>query len=229
MSPFPVYIGSDPREQKAFHVCMASLLRHSSIPLKINPLILSDLRDRGLYYRPTERRGLQLWDKISDSPMSTEFAISRFLVPALNDYKGWALFVDSDFMFRSDIAEITNLIDDKYAAMVVKHYYDQPIVPNATKMDNQRQTQYGRKNWSSFILWNCGHPANEALTIDCVNSARGLNLHQFLWLDDHQIGQIPFEWNWLDLKPKAVHFSWGTPDMDGYENAPFSDEWRSYL
>jgi hypothetical protein len=36
------------------------------------------------------------------------------------------------------------------------------------------------------------------LTLDYLNTAAGLELHQFKWLEDEKlIGALPLEWNWL--------------------------------
>jgi hypothetical protein len=108
--------------------------------------------------------------------------------------------------------------------MVVKHNY----IPHATKMDAQRNVIYARKNWSSLMLFNCAHPAIKALTPAVINNVHRDSLHGFMWLKDEHIGALPFEWNWLELQPKAVHFTDGTPDLPGYEAASYAPEWWSY-
>ena len=227
-----VFVGYDRREVAAYQVCVASLIGRASIRLDIAPLLEPDLRARGLYRRPQEERGGQLWDAISDAPMSTEFALTRFLVPHLAGYGGWALFCDCDFLWRADVAELLALADPRYAVMCVKHDH-RPA--EREKMDGRRQLPYRRKNWSSLVLWNCCHKANRALTPALVGAWPGRNLHGFAWLDDHLIGGLPEAWNWLEgwsdpaLEPKAVHFTRGTPDMAGYEAVPFADDWRAVL
>lgn len=222
---FKIYIGSDPREGDAYQVCEKSIRAHTKRSIDISPIRLDELRAAGLYTRKHEHRDGQLFDVISDAPMSTEFAISRFMVPALCRYKGWALFCDCDFMFRADIGELFSLADDKYAVMCVKHHY---IQKGGVKMDRQAQTVYNRKNWSSLVLWNCAHPSNSWLTPEEVNRQTGKFLHKFRWLQPHEIGAIPFEWNWLDLEPKAVHYTDGIPSM-GYKDHPYAGEWFKWL
>lgn len=228
---YNVFIGGDSRFQRAYDVALASLLRHSSKILNVPKLDLADLRDRGLYYRPTTRKDGVMWDEISGAPMSTEFAISRFLVPFLSDYEGWSIFCDSDFLFRADIAKVFEQADEKYAVMCVHHNY---APPEGVKMDGQQQLNYARKNWSSFMLFNNAHPANQFLSIENVNKFTGRDLHRFIWLLDSQIGRLDESWNWLEghsnpeITPDAVHFTRGTPDLAGYENVPYADEWRAY-
>jgi hypothetical protein len=226
-----IYIGFDPRETAAFAVARNSIKRHTTLPVRVNGLVLSELRDRGLYTRPHEQRGCQLWDVISDAPCATEFSNSRFLVPHLAK-EGFALFMDCDMLVRKNLARLFALADTSKAVQVVKHNH-QPT--ETTKMDGQIQTRYGRKNWSSVILWNCDHPANKALTLEMVNGLPGRDLHRFCWLEDDLIGELPVEWNWLaghsdpSVDPAIVHHTDGIPSMPGYENAPFADEWRAEL
>lgn len=229
---FNAFVGWDRRERAAYMVCVHSLLRHATVPLDLRILHEPHLRATGLYRRPTEERDGQLWDAISDAPMSTEFAISRFLIPLLADWRGWALFCDPDFYWRADVAELFALADPRTALLCVKHDH-RPR--EALKMDGQAQTAYPRKNWSSLMLWNCAHPAHRALTLETVNSLPGRDLHRFCWLDDALIGALPPEWNWLvgvsepAAEIKAAHFTLGTPDYPGCAGVPLAEEWRAEL
>lgn len=227
-----VFIGFDLRMPTAFAIANASLIENTRWKIKSHALLLPHLQGMGLYYRPTERNlNGGLYDYISEAPMATEFAISRFLVPYLMDYKGWALFTDSDFLFRDDIGKLFLQADDKYAVMCVKHEY---APAEGLKMDGQAQLNYRRKNWSSMMLFNCEHPANRYLTPTTINRDTGRALHGFHWLKDEEIGSINEQWNWLeghssmDIVPSVVHFTRGTPDMAGYENVPYADEWNMY-
>lgn len=229
-----IFIGFDPREQDAFNVCVASIKRHTKEPVPIIAVSMPGLVDLGLYQRPTERRGGQLWDIISDAPMSTEFAISRFAVPILAREAGFdlALFCDCDFMFRADIEDLFAESDPVFAVSVVKH--EQPS-GDAIKMDGQAQTSYERKNWSSLCLYEVMHPANRQLTPAKLNSWSGRALHQFKWLEDSEIGDLSPDWNHLvgvdPVNPSArgVHHTLGVPSMAGYENSEHADEWRELL
>ncbi|KAL4199362.1 hypothetical protein AMTRI_Chr03g50770 [Amborella trichopoda] len=216
-----IFVGYDPKEDLAFEVCRYSILKRATIPVEVIPIKQSDLRAKGLYWRqrgPTE---------------STEFSFSRFLTPYLAGYNGWALFVDCDFLYTTDIKELTSFIDDKYAIMCVKHEY---IPKESTKMDGVVQTVYPRKNWSSMVLYNCSHPKNKALTPELVNTQTGAFLHRFMWLEDHEIGSIPFVWNFLvghnkvvdgDLEsyPKSLHYTSGGPWFDAWKDCDFADLW----
>lgn len=221
-----IWIGYDGREAEAFAACRQSIRTRLNVPIPIFGIVLDKLRADGLYNRPTERRGNQLWDVISGAPMATEFAISRFLVPHLSG-GGQALFMDCDMLVRTNLARVFDLCEPSKAVWCVKHNHEPA---NAVKMDNQVQTKYPRKNWSSFMVFN-DHVANKALTPDLINRLPGRDLHRFCWLDDEEIGELSPDWNFLvghtdpKIDPKVVHFTDGGPWMAGYENVPFADEW----
>ncbi|WP_182085052.1 glycosyltransferase [Aureimonas sp. ME7] len=208
-----IFIGFDSKEVVAYHVLAQSIIEHSSIPVMFCPIVLPHLD--ATFKR--ERNALQ----------STEFSFSRFLVPYLSGYEGWSLFMDCDMLMRADIAELWALRDEAASVMCIKHDY-QPKVE--TKFLGQVQTKYEKKNWSSVLLFNnakCG-----ALSPDFVNTASGLELHQFKWLDsDDQIGELPAAWNWLvneydhDPAAKNVHFTDGGPYFDEYRNDDYAEEW----
>ena len=220
MKPLRVYVGWDSREDIAYQVCKRSLEQHSSIPLQIIPIKQDDLRARGLYWRGP------------DALSSTEFSFTRFLTPYLAGYTGWAVFVDCDFLFRKDIAGLLDYRDPSKALYCVKHDY----VPKETvKMDGQKQTQYPRKNWSSFMFINCGHEQVQTLTPDVVNNESGLYLHRFNWLTDDAIGSLPVTWNYLEgwhtasdcEDPTAVHFTRGGPWFEEWRSVEYGGEWLS--
>lgn len=218
-----VFIGHDEREAKAYAVAEHSLRKHSGITA--TPLKADRLADQGLLRRPQDRRGV-IYDLPSNAPCSTDFAISRFLVPHLA-HTGWALFTDCDVVFMADIAELAT--DDTKAVMVVKHG---ALNGSGEKMDGQAQLAYPRKNWSSVMLWNCDHPANKRLSLQDVNERPGRDLHAFYWLADSEIGELPREWNWLvgiqpkPAQPKIAHFTLGGPWLPGWYGAEHDDIWH---
>ncbi|GFZ11816.1 nucleotide-diphospho-sugar transferases superfamily protein [Actinidia rufa] len=219
--PFKIFVGYDPREDLAYEVCRYSILKRSSVPVEVTPIKQCQLRQNGVYWR--ERGKLE----------STEFSFTRFLTPYLANYEGWAMFVDCDFLYLGDIKELCDLMNEKYAIMCVQHDY---APKETTKMDGAVQTVYPRKNWSSMVLYNCGHPKNRVLKPEVVNSESGAFLHRFQWLEDHEIGEIPFVWNFLvghnrvvesDLStfPKAIHYTLGGPWFESWKDCEFGDLW----
>lgn len=216
-----VYVGYDSRETIAYKVCEYSILKHTP-GAEVKALKQQNLRDEDLYWRPV------------DPLSSTEFTFTRFLVPHLQNYEGWALFCDCDFVWDGDITELFEKADPQYAVMVVKHDY-QPT--NDKKMDGCTQTVYPRKNWSSCILWNCSHPSNQKLTLEDINKQPGSYLHRFQWLEDHEIGELDTKYNFLvgwnkekyTGKPLAYHWTEGGPWFPEYRNCEYKDIWNQYL
>lgn len=209
-----VFIGYDPNESVAYHTLAHSILRRASRPVSIAPVAQAQLR--GLYTRargPTE---------------STEFSLTRFLVPALSDFRGWSIFMDCDMLCRTDIALLAREIERNAgkAVVVCKHEY---VPKTERKFLGHVQTRYPRKNWSSFVLFN--NERCRALTPDYVNAAPALDLHRFAWVEDGAIGALPLEWNWLvgeyPYNPDAriAHFTLGGPYFDAYRDCDYSAEW----
>jgi hypothetical protein len=220
-----VYVGWDPREDIAWKVCRHSILTRTNPKLvSVTPLIQSSLREQGIYTRPVDTRA------------ATEFSITRFLTPTLAGNEGYAIFADCDFLFLTDIRGVLDQIDPTNAISVVKHDY-QPR--ESLKMDGCIQYAYPRKNWSSFIVFNCAHPAVKALTPDIVNTADPAYLHRFSWLKDKEIGELDKGWNYLEGwypaqydRLHAVHYTLGGPWFNEKLNCDFSglwlDEFKSY-
>lgn len=208
-----VFVGYDPKEAVAFSVLSHSIHVNSSAPVSIAPLMLSQLN--GAMWR--ERNPLQ----------STDFSFSRFLVPNLCAYEGWSIFMDCDMLMLEDVAKLWALRDEKYAVMCVKHAH-QP--KEEVKFLNAVQTKYEKKNWSSVILFN--NKRCRALTPEYVNTATGLELHQFKWLkDESEIGAIPAEWNLLvgydapRENAALVHYTTGGPYFKQWVDCDYSKEW----
>ena len=213
-----VFVGYDSREDIAYEVCKKSLLKHSSVALDVKPIKQREMRERGIYWRE------------HDALASTEFSFTRFLVPYLAGFEGWAVFCDCDFLWRGDIAELMDYADPQYAVMCVQHRYE----PKEThKMDNRVQHQYPRKNWSSMMLINCGHPSTvQGLTLNDVNKQTGMYLHQLQWAGTH-VGALPTAYNYLEgwhtkddcPNPVGVHFTRGGPWFKDYLDVEYGKEW----
>ena len=216
-----VFVGYDPREDIAYQVCKHSILTRQP-NANVRPLVQKELRDAGWYTRPV--------DKLA----STEFTFTRFLVPELANFEGWAVFMDCDMILTTDIKELFDQADDKYAVMCVQHDY---TPKEGMKMDGQKQTVYPRKNWSSVVLFNCAHPSNAKLTQDMVNDRElnGAYFHRFSWLKDEEIGELDHTWNYLvgvydDIEtPKLIHYTEGGPWFENYRDCEFNELWKKEL
>ncbi len=177
-----IFIGYDSRERAATNVLIDSIYQNSTVPVSVTPLVNTQLKAQKLFYRQRDKN------------QSTDFSFTRFLVPKLMGYKGWAIFMDCDMLCITDINRLWSLRDDTKALLCVKHNH---IPDSEAKFLGEKQTKYQKKNWSSLMLFNCAKCKN--LTVEYVNSASGLELHQFKWLnDDSEIGGIEeFGWNFL--------------------------------
>ncbi len=209
----PVYIGYDAAESGAFWTCADSILERATVPVRITPIKRTQLPLK----RPRDRK------------QSNEFAFTRFLVPYLQNYEGYGIFVDCDFLFMADIAELWFLRDENKAVQVCKH--DTGTFKAGTKYLGTEQTVYDRKCWSSLMIFNCSHMDCRMLTPHYIDNAPGLELHQFQWAQDEYIGELPLEWNWLvghypyrrDIK--AAHFTEGGPYFKEYAETDYAQEW----
>jgi lipopolysaccharide biosynthesis glycosyltransferase len=215
MKPIPIFIGYDPREAVAYHTCANSIIRQASQPVAIIPLALNLFTD----YHETHTDG------------SNQFIYSRFLVPHLMSYLGWAIFIDGDMIVRDDIVKLWNYKDKEFNkdVYVVKHDYKTRM---KEKYLGSKNEDYPRKNWSSVILWNCANHPNRRLTPEFVQNSTGAYLHRFSWLDDARIGELPREWNWLpdeygaNPDAKLLHYTLGAPCFHEFATTPQGDEWH---
>lgn len=217
MEPIRIFVGYDNRIPVAFQVLAHSITQRSSLPVTICPINLTNVKD--------------IFKREANNLQSTEFSFSRFLTPYLSNYEGWSIFMDNDIILLDDIAKLWGLRDDKYPVMVVQHDH---APSEKKKFMGAVQTSYEKKNWSSVILFN--NAKCKALTLDYVNTASGLELHQFKWLaGDHEIGSLPLEWNYLAdyteeheravKEPKLVHYTIGGPFYPEFKDTEYSVEW----
>lgn len=208
-----IFIGYDSRVPAISSVLAHSINARASEPVSIGLLSLAQLAK--VFHR--ERNPLQ----------STEFSFSRFMVPYLCDYQGFAIFMDNDMLVLDDIAKLWALRDERYAVQCVKHIH---VPKEQTKFLGEKQTRYEKKNWSSVMIFN--NAKCKALTPEFVNTVSGLELHQFKWLDnDETIGAIPHRWNHLvDYDPpnknvSLVHYTLGGPFYAATRNCEYAEEW----
>lgn len=208
-----LFAGYDPREALGFHVFVESLIRSSL--LSIGNLALTPL------FGPS-RDG------------TNSFTYERFRVPELCGFEGMAVFVDgSDMLLRSNIRELQELYEPHYAVQVVQHHYStrHPRKYIGTTMESDNRP-YPCKNWSSVVLWNCGHPSNQILTSPFIAEMPGSYLHRFGWLQPQEIGTLPAEWNLLvgeedTANPKLVHYTLGIPSIPHYQDCDYAEDWHT--
>jgi len=214
MKPIPVFVGYDPREAIAYHVCANSIIRNASAPVAIIPVALNLFTD----YKETH------------GDNSNHFVYTRFLVPYLMDFKGRAIFIDGDMVVRGDIIELYESLQTAHDVAVVKHDYKTRMPVKYMGAPNE---DYPRKNWSSVIVWDCQSYPNRRLTPDFVQKQPGSFLHRFSWIDDDRIQALPKEWNWLpdelgeNTEAKLLHYTLGTPCFHEFSDTTQAAEWHS--
>jgi len=209
-----IFVGYDEREPVAYHTCVDSLIRYASEPLVITPLALKNMRP---FYSETHTDG------------SNDFIYSRFLVPYMCGFNGFALYLDGDMVVTDDIARLWDDRNHYCAAQVVKH---EPYETKATtKYLGNKNENYPRKNWSSVILFNCGHYANRKLYPETVAKMTGAQLHRFTWIPEDRLGALHPRWNHLvgeqypDNGAYLYHYTLGTPCFDDYGDCEHADVW----
>lgn len=209
-----IFVGYDPHYDLAYNVCKHSIESRSEI--KVHKLWSKTIPE---------------YNRNTGEPQSTDFTFTRFWVPYLSDYKGYSVFCDLDFVFLNDIQMLENIIYKDKAVSVVKH---KPYEPKTkVKMDGKPQHTAARKNWASLMVFNNEHPSNQILTPDYLNNHKpGLDLHQFGWLQDHEIGALPPQWNVLDGyieydRLLGIHYTDGGPWLKEFEKTTYSKYWWS--
>jgi lipopolysaccharide biosynthesis glycosyltransferase len=214
-----IFAGYDGREAVGYHTFCQSVIDRCSEPVSITPLSLQSL---GKIYGAGQKDG------------TNAFIYSRFLVPYLMGYNGWALFVDGcDMLCRADIAELWALRNPFKAVQVVKHDYQtkNPVKYIGTTIESANE-DYPKKNWSSVMLINCSHYNWRNITPEAVERSPGYYLHRFQFIDERYIGEIPIEWNWLadeygaNEKAKLLHWTCGMPGFTHYKDAMHSEDWH---
>jgi hypothetical protein len=191
-----VFIGFDPRQPVSYNVLQQSIFTRSSKPISITPLVIEQL--------PITRVGL------------TPFTYSRFLVPYLCNYEGWALFLDIDMLLNDDIAELFDYADDQYAVMVSK---------------NEKKFE-----WASAMLFNCAKC--KVLTPEFIENppndenGKSIGLHTIEWVKPEEVGDLPREWNHLvgydepRNYAKLIHYTQGVPCFKETITSEYAEKWH---
>jgi hypothetical protein len=167
-----VFLGYDPRQPLAYSVLQHSIISNCSVPVAVTPLVLGTL--------PIKRRGL------------TEFTFSRFLVPWLCDFKGTAVFMDSDIVVTGDIKE---LFDQSEISL-----HDVQVMQNQPKFE-----------WGSVMLFN--NPRCMKLTPEFINDESN-HLLDLAWA--RSVGTFSEDFNHCvgyqqPKEAKLYHFTQGIP------------------
>jgi hypothetical protein len=236
---YHVYIGWDESDMKdgrttgpqtvAYNMCKRSMEANTNANVVIHRLNRPKFRKDGIFWRTDDTSG------------ATGFTYTRYLVPYLNNYQGFAVFCDSDFVWDADVAKMVDkYADSNYAVSCVQHTYDH--LKESSKMNGIKNEWYPKKNWSSMMIFNCEHPATKHLTLDIVNTQTPKYLHRFEWLDgDHQIKNVSHRYNYLveyyhdhkallaESSEIVFHHTNGTISHPGYEFCEHHERCKKYV
>lgn len=208
-----IFCGYDERESVGYHIFCQSVLSRSSIPVAFTPLQSNGMRQG-----------------------TNAFTTSRFSVAALMGYEGRAVFADAaDMVMLCDAKELQTALNNlKGAVGVVKHNYTtrNPVKYIGTELESPN-TNYPRKNWASFMLINCEHPAWQRITPEFLKIADNMyDLLQLSFIADEDIEEIDDSWNRMvdEDQPiegaKVIHWTAGIPGFEHYKNAIGAGFWR---
>jgi len=219
-SDYVVWIGYDPLEDSCAKMLANSIRKRTNLKnLKIIPIIRDQLLAYDIFRRPIDPNG------------STQFSLTRFMVPYLMNYSGTGIFLDCDMLITRDIKEFFDMSDESYAVQCVKHDY---IPKSNAKMGGKPQSIYPRKNWSSSVIYNCNHPSIKKLSREIVERKSPKFLHRFEWINDNEIGELPIEFNFLvgeyamtEKLPYNIHHTLGPPIYKECVNCDYSVFWKS--
>lgn len=209
------FVGFDEREAVGFPVFCSSVLRRTRARVSFEPM-----------------RGVQR------KASSNGFDHTRWDVPGLCGYRGVGVWAECDMLARADVAELLDLFDPRYDVMLVPHDYRTKF---PVKFLGQKNEDYPRKNWSSFMLFNCNAAVWQRL--DDLRRHKPVNpseLHAFpsfmhgtSLFSEERIGALPSEWNWLvgeypyNPEAKIAHLTIGLPVWPEYAGCDYADEWRA--
>jgi hypothetical protein len=145
---------------------------------------------------------------------STEFTYSRFLIPYLENYEGFSMFIDNDFIWQKPFWEMFYFLHPDNAVACVQYDYELEKM-SKTKMGGEENVMYPKKLWSSLMFFNNAHEDCKKLTPEVINTATGQYLHQFEWTD--AIDRIPDKYILTEgmsddeKRYHAVHYTRGGP------------------
>ena len=216
-SDVKIFIGLDAAHRIAYDVCKFSIETNTKSSFDIEPI---------------NRYNVSEYKRTPDRTEATDFSFARFFVPYISNYVGVSVFMDGDFLFLKDIDDLLKLYDDRFAVMCCKHNY---LPTSTTKMNGKIQTVFPKKNWSSLMIFNNHHPKLKTLNPLTINNQSGAFLHQFKYLDEGEIGDIPIQWNWLvgwntaaDGEPNALHYTEGGPWLPHQKDVGYDSVFYSY-
>ena len=219
MPPITVFIGSGNQSLLERKVLIYSLLKHSQRSLDIrvfdgtnNTVIMAGGSQTAPMSKELQRRNL------------TEFSLYRYLIPQLMSFTGKAIYLDSDMLCLTDIAELVELPLEDKDFLCTKAY----------------------KDGNGDLMW-----ATSALLINCDRCRfdlpqifseidRGLFSYtdfsqmgrSFLEVHPYLIGKLNGEWNVFDKHDAAtniIHYTDLRTQPWRFRSHPYGGIWFQYF
>lgn len=181
--PVKVYVGSQEEQMLSVKVLEYSIKKRTKVPVEVFPMHKSNIQ-YGIPKDPANRQ-------------KTPFSFQRFTIPELNEFKGRAIYVDSDMQVMKDIRQLWNLPMGSHDLLTVE-----------PKKDSKRVLQF------SVMLLDCDKLKWSAQDVVDMLDRGELNYHTLMreMKVAKNIGvKIPFGWNsleWYDEKDTGlIHYT----------------------
>lgn len=225
-------IGTEPRQLVPCEILKHGIRKHASCDVNI----VESWTPKGGWHELINR-----YPKVSGTP----FSGWRWMLPELFNYEGVAVYLDADQACHGDIADLVPYLDSKTIACVVgaEGTFGGKSLSTNTVETSVMAMNLPMCRWNAGELFNKtradklhdgGHPPD---TLDARNHTRPYTrMMQAKWVDFHEIGQLPKEWNHYNLyvpgETRITHWSKVAeqPWTDaGYDRNPARQHWVDCL
>lgn len=219
--PIRVFIGSGEASRLERKTLVHSLRKHTSRELEI---IVFNGTHNALEREGCEPvlAGLPLDLKVRNE--ATEFGLYRFLIPELCDFSGRAIWLDSDMVCLSDIAELWDAPLDGCDFLAKPKAYDDDL----------------GEGWGlSVMLIDCSRCRFDLKRIFADIDQQRFEVKDFTQmtakfrsLHDYRIGAIPAGWNDFDFandNTRLIHYTNLRTQPWKFPGHPFGDLWYRYF
>ncbi len=183
-TPIKIYLGTQVEQSLAVDVLTYSIAAHTQQPIQVTPL-----------YQAVQAAGITITNPRNPHLRPrTPFTFQRFAIPALCQYQGRAIYLDSDMLVFRDINDLWQQPFER-ANHETTHYQTIDLLSVPEPPNSGRSPQY------SVMLLNC-----EQLTWNVQQLVseleRGTWTYQQFVMDmapaTHKAATLPFGWNDLE-------------------------------
>lgn len=181
--PINIYVGSQEEQMLSVKVLEYSVKKRTPVDVNVVPMHKAGIE----YPIPKDPNNRQ----------RTPFSFQRFLIPQLNQFKGRAIYVDSDMQIFTDIRQLYNLPMGDHDLLTVEN-----------KKESKRDLQF------SVMLLNCEKlkwSINDVVEMLDSGKLNYESLMKEMKVAKNLGVQIPYYWNcleWYDSKESGlVHYT----------------------